>query len=385
MTTCLTGLTQFGAVAGVIAGALATPVAAGDIKVAIIHSLTGAPAFIGVPYVDGLTLGIDQINEQKALGPNTRIVYSRDDDAGDRGQAMGLLTRHAADSGVRLILGTTTGAISPATAAAAVDLEVPFLSLSGADAVSQAAPWAFPMTQPPRVTVPEMARFAGEELSLEKCTIFSVMESEAYIAMAKFFEESARGYGIEIAGYETIKQTDFDFSALAVKVAQSDVDCVFISTPAPAGANLVMQLRQAGLDPEVKILGHTALSSPDFLTVGEGAVEGVYLLSEFPPGGTDESGRAFAEAYKARYGKEADNWAAIGYATSQVLAAALSAAGEDPSREAVRDAIAGVKDVPVIVGSGRFNFTEDRFVTTGMNILQVRDGAFASAVSGDAE
>lgn len=356
-----------------------------DINVAIIHSLTGPPAFIGVPYVDGLTMGLDQINADQLLGPETRIVYTRDDDAGDRGQAISLLTRYASDPAVKVVLATTTGAISPSSSAAAVDLKVPFLTLSGADAVSQAAPWAFPMTQPPRATVPEMAYFAADTLGVRKCSVFSVIESETYINMAKFFENAAREAGIEIASYEGIKQTDIDFSASAVKVAHSDADCVFLSTPAPTGANLVMQLRQSGLDPNVKILGHTALSSPDFISMGGSAVEGAYLLSEFPPGGNDGAGQAFAEAYQARYGKEADNWAAIGYATSQVLAAALKVAGPDPSREAIQQAIADLQDVPVIVGSGKFNFTDDRFATMGMNVLRVSDGHLVKVEEGAAE
>ena len=361
------------------------PACADDIHVAIIHSLTGPPAFIGVPYVDGLTMGIDQINANHLLGPETRIVYTRDDDAGDRGQAISLLTRYASDPAVKVVLATTTGTISPASAAAAVDLKLPLLTLSGADAVSQPAPWAFPMTQPPRATVPEMAHFAADVLGVKKCSVFSVIESETYINMAKFFENAAREAGIEIASYEGIKQTDIDFSAAAVKVANSDIDCVFLSTPAPTGANLVLQLRQSGLDPQVRILGHTALSSPDFISMGGGAVEGVYLLSEFPPGGNDEAGQTFSEAYQARYGKEADNWAAIGYATSQILGAALKAAGADPTREAVQQAIANLQDVPVIVGSGKFNFTEDRFAATGMNVLQVSEGHLARVEGGARE
>lgn len=364
----------------VISGALAN-----DINVAIIHSLTGPPAFIGVPYVDGLILGLDEINDESLLGPGIRISYTKEDDAGDRGQAIGLISRYAADPQIKVILGTTTGAISPAAAAAAVDLKVPFLTLSGADAVSQATPWAFPMTQPPRATVPEIARFAKEELDVNKCSIFTVIESETYINMAKYFEDTAISIGIEVASYEGIKQTDFDFSASAVKVAQSDVDCVFLSTPAPTGANILIQMRQAGLDPDVKVLGHTALSSPDFISMGGGAVEGVYLLSEFPPNGNDDAGLKFAQRYKEAYRKDADNWAAVGYATSQVLLGALKDLGEKPSREEIRDALASTSDVPVIVGSGVFNYTDDRFVSTGMNVLQVRNGQFVKATEGAAE
>ena len=246
---------------------------------------------------------------------------------------------------------------------------------SNNDAVPQAGPWSFPFSQPAGIATPPIADYAAEKRGVQNCAAITVLDNEAYVAMANVFMERVKEHGVK-AQLDGVKLSDIDFSALAVKVAQSDADCLFIATPAALGANVIMQFKQAGLDPEVQIFGLQSLASPEFLNTGGSAVEGVTVIGEWTPGGFDESSRAFAEAYKARHGVEADNWAPQGYSTMMVFADALRRAGPDATREEMRDALAGIKDVPVIVGEGVYNFTPERAATFGMGILTVKDGSF---------
>ncbi|KGJ09216.1 hypothetical protein IT40_16440 [Paracoccus versutus] len=347
-----------------------------EVKVAIIQSLTGSPAFIGRGIADGAVMAIEDINAKGLAGEGVTIQYTLDDDAGDRGQALGLIGRRAADSENIAIIGPTTGAIAPAAAAAANDLGILAYMQSNNDAVPQAGPWSFPFSQPASIATPPIADYAAEKRGVQDCAVITVLDNEAYVAMANVFMERVKEHGVK-AQLDGVKLSDIDFSALAVKVAQSDADCLFIATPAALGANVIMQFKQAGLDPEVQIFGLQSLASPEFLNTGGSAVEGVTVIGEWTPGGFDEPSRAFAEAYKARHGVEADNWAPQGYSTMMVFADALRRAGPDATREEMRDALAGIKDVPVIVGEGVYNFTPERAATFGMGILTVKDGSFA--------
>ncbi|MDF3608108.1 ABC transporter substrate-binding protein [Paracoccus sp. DMF-8] len=353
-----------------------TPMAfAKEVKVAIIQSLTGSPAFIGRGIADGAVMGIEEINAKGLAGEGVTITYTLDDDAGERGQALSLLARRAADPTNLAIIGPTTGAIGLAAAAAANDLQIPAYIQSNNDAVPGAGPWSFPFSQSPAIATPPIAIYAAETRGVKKCTVVSVLDNEAYVAMANVFMNTAKEHGVE-ASLEGVKLADIDFSAQAVKVAQSDIDCMFVATPAALGANLIMQFKQAGLDPAVQIFGLQSLASPEFLNTGGGAVEGVTVIGEWTPGGFNDESRAFAEAYKARTGVEADNWAPQGYSTMLVFADALRRAGPDATREELRDALASIKDVPVVVGQGTYNFTEDRAANFGMGILTVKDGQF---------
>jgi branched-chain amino acid transport system substrate-binding protein len=62
----------------------------------------------------------------------------------------------------------------------------------------------------------------------------------------------------------------------------------------------------------------------------------------------------------------------------QVVAAAIRAASPNPTREKIRDALAKTKDVPVVVGNGKYSYV-DRFPTYGSAFLQVKDGKFVLA------
>lgn len=61
-----------------------------------------------------------------------------------------------------------------------------------------------------------------------------------------------------------------------------------------------------------------------------------------------------------------------------VVAHALKAAGPNPTRESLRDALAKTKDVPVVIGTGKYSYV-NRIPTYGSTFLMVKDGKFVPA------
>lgn len=364
---------------GIISLGLASAAHAEDFKIGIIQSLTGSPAFIGQPLKDGMLLAIEHINEKGLAGEGNKIIATVEDDAGDRGQAISLLSRFASDQSMLMEVGPTTGAIAAAAAAAANDLKFPALIQSNVVAVAEAGPWSFMFSQPPDVIMPPFAEYAADKLGVKNCSVISILDNEAYVNLAKKFQAVVESKGVKIAGYEGVKLADIDFSALGVKLADSGIDCVFISAPAAMSANIIIQLRQAGLPDDVKILGHNAFSSPEFIKTGGSAVEGVYLYSEWVPGGVSDLEKEFAKSYEAKYGRPADNWAPQGYSQLLIVADALKRVGPNPTREKIRDALEASKDIPVVVGQGKFNWDDKRISHFGLYVMQVKDGEFIQA------
>lgn len=352
---------------------------AADYGVLVMQALTGPSAFVGTSVRDGMLLAIEESNAAKELGAGNAIRPIVADDASDRNQTITLLQRHAADPSVVLVMGPTSGAAAVAGANAANDLKIPLMSTTNSLDVLKAGPWSYILTQPPYVSMPAIVKYAVDDLKVGNCTVIGIHDIEIYTLMQKQFEDGVKARGVRIGSVEAIKSSDSDFSALATKVASRDQDCVFLSTTAPQGANVILQLRQAGLDPKTRILGHVTMTSPQFIQRGGAAVEGTYVMGDWLVGGRDEAGKAFARAFKARYGHDADGWAALGYSTMRVAITALKNAGPAVTREAVRDQLARTKDVPVVVGSGRYSFDEQRVPRYGMNVLQVKDGQFVLA------
>lgn len=356
-----------------------SPALAEDFHIALIQSVTGSPAFIGVPVREGMQMAIDEINENELIGPGNRIVATYDDDAGERQQSLSLLTRQASNPDNLLIVGPTTGTIAPSAGAAANDLNIPLFTLVNSVAVVEAGPWGFITNQPFDVMLPYIADYTTDVLKPANCSYIAVSDNESYVALSRGFEKLVQAKGVETMSYNEIKLSDIDFSAVSVKVVDENPECLFVSATAAMTANIIIQARQAGLDPAVKIIGHNALASPQLINTGGSAVEGVYLMADWMPGGKNDAGRAFAEAYEARFGRETDNWAPVGYSQMMVIADAFRRVEGEPTREKVRDALASIKDVPVIIGDGVFNLDEKRIPHYGMSVLQVQDGSFAAA------
>jgi branched-chain amino acid transport system substrate-binding protein len=357
----------------------ATFVQAAEYKVVVLQSLTGGAAFIGAPMRDGAVLAAEEINRKQELGAGNTIRVEIADDATDRNQTLSLIKRYAADPTVLAIMGPTSGAVAVAGAAAANDLKVPLLATSNSMDVLKAGPWSHILTQPGDVTMPFIANYAIDKLAVKNCTVIGLHDVEIYLSMQRVFENIIKQRGARVGSVEAIKGSDSDFSALATKVVNANPDCVFISATAPQSANLIIQLRNAGLDPKTRVLGHNAFSSSQLVDRGGKAVEGVYFIGDWVPGGTDDFSRAFAASFRAKHKAEADNWAAVGYGGMRIMANAIKNAGANPTRDSVRAALGRTKDVPVVIGQGSYSMNAERVPFSGMRVMQVRNGKFELA------
>lgn len=368
-----------GQLALVAGAALASQaLSAADRKIVILQALTGGAAFVGVPASEGMRFAAEELNARNFLPGGDKIVVEVADSASARPQAMAAITRYAADPNVLFILGPTTAPEAIPSAGVANDAKIGMKAMSNAVAVINAGPWSFISAQPPVITMPQLGDYVLEKVKPRACATIRFSDNEAYVDLERLFVEHTEKKGLRFVDRSGIKQADTDFSAIATRIVAAKPDCVMLFTLGPSAANLAIQLKQAGLPPTTRLIGQTGLSSPQLVQIGGAAVEGIVFNSDWTPGGNTPEGRAFAAAYKAKTGKDADNWAALGYSYMQVVAHAVRAASPNPTREKIRDALTRTKDVPVVVGTGRYSY-ENRIPVYGSVFLQVKDGKFVPA------
>lgn len=348
---------------------------AADRTIVVLQALTGGAAFVGVPAVEGMKYAAEQFNAQGLLGADKLNVVVVDS-ATDRGQAMAAVTRYANDPNVLAILGPTTAPESIPSAAIANELKIPMMAMTNALAVVKAGPWSFISAQPGDVTMPLLGDYVINNLKAKSCASINFADNEAYVDLARLFRAHTEPKGLKFVESIGIKGTDTDFSAVSTRIVAAKPDCVVFFTLGPVAANLMIQLRQAGLDPKTRFVGQTGIASPQLIKIGGAAVEGVVFNSDWTPGGYSPESKAFADGYKKSRGTEADNWAALGYSYMSVMAHAVKAAGPNPTREKVRDALTKTKDVPVMAGSGKYSFDESRIPRYGSSFLTVKNGQF---------
>jgi len=350
---------------------------AADRKIVILQALTGGAAFVGVPASEGMKYAAEELNAKGFLGAD-KIVLEIADSASARAQAMAAVTRYAADPSVLFILGPTTAPEAIPSAGVANDAKIGMKAMTNAVALLNAGPWGFISAQPPVITMPQLGDYAMDVAKVKSCATVRFTDNEAYVDLERIFVEHTEKRGMKIVDRSGIKQADSDFSTVATRIVAAKPDCVMLFTLGPSAANMAIQLKQAGLPANVKLIGQTGLSSPQLISIGGAAVEGLVFNSDWTPGGDSPAGKAFATAYKAKTGKDADNWAALGYSYMTVVATAIKAAGPNPTREAIRDALAKTKDIPVVIGTGKYSYV-NRIPTYGSTFLMVKDGKFIPA------
>ena len=353
--------------------ALAAPALADDVKIGVVVSTTSTYAFVGEPLVNGMKLAADEITAQGGWGGhNVEIIYQ--DNRSDKQEAISLITRMAQAENADIVIGPIATSEAMATGPVANDLKIPMFTTATSPEVLKIGPYVFKSTE----TADAYMAPVGEHvvsLAPETCFLVSIRDNEGYIRQRDVFRAILEDAGIGIVGDETVLSTDTDFTALSTKVVNADPDCMFVTTPPEQAANVIIQARQAGLDPDTILAGDSGAGSQKFIDAGGSAIEGTFFPASFVASAS-ESSQAFADAYVASFGNDPDIWAATGYTMMQTVANAIRNAGEDVTRDSLRDAMAATTDLPVVMGQGKLSFDADRIPTMGGIVMQISDGGW---------
>lgn len=361
----------------ILAGGAAAPAAADEVNVAAILSTTGTYAFVGVPLVNGIKMADEELKAAGAYGAHDlRISY--DDNRSDRQEAISLLTRRTSTDGADMILGPISSAEAMATGPVAVQLSVPMFTVAMTNEVLPLGDWIFKSTETAITYMPPLADHIGEKLKPANCYLVSILDNPGYIIQKDVFRDTLKGHGVEILADEGILATDTDFTALSTKIVDADPECLFVTTPPEQAANIILQAKQAGLDPDTIVAGDTGLGSAQFINAAGDAGNGTLFVSIFVANYSDAT-RDFANRYQAKYGIPPDHWAATGYSMMSIIASAVKSIEGDVNRETLRTAMTGTKDVPVLMGTGNMTFGEGRVPTHGSIVMRVTDGSWEVA------
>lgn len=360
-----------------VAAVFAPAAQAKDFLITSITELTGAVASQGIPLSRGMKIAADEINASGYLGAD-KINLVQQDNASDRGQSALLLNRAAAD-GSLAVIGTATGYNSLSIAPLANELKVPLMGMVYSPDLLAPGPWSLKITSSDDSHTLALARYAASKVKPKECLIVYARDNPGFVAQYKTFQAYTEKFGVKFVGVEAVALQDTDFTALSTKIVSLKPDCLHISTLSPAGANLISQALAAGMSPSTKIFSGGGFANETLIKVGGKAVEGVIVVADYAPGGVNEEGKKFEEAYRKAYNVAPENWSAVGYAQMKLIAWAIKKVGPDVTRESLRDALSNVKDWPNILGSNGIMTITDRLPDYDAAIITVKDGKFVNA------
>lgn len=362
--------------AAALAAALIAPAARAQVQVGAVEILTGPAAAYGIAIKAGLELALDTINQKGVLG-GQKIVLTVEDSAGNKDQAINAARKLIGRDKVVAIIGPTLSnemfAVEPVTN----ERKIPTIGTSTTAAgITDLGPYIFRTSLPESDVVP--VTFKKAQARGAKTIALMYANDDAFSKSGyDVMKASADKLGLTIVATETFGSKDSDFSAQLTKIKALKPDAIGISALVEPVSGVVLQARQLGIGKETLLVGGNGSNSPKLGEVAGAAADGLIVGSPWFIAKPDAKNTAFVAAFKAKYGKDPDQFAAQAFDTMFILAEAIDRAGAaDP--EKIRNALTTAKYDGVM---GPFSFTagRDPGSNEGVVVLEMQGGKFGIA------
>lgn len=352
---------------------------ANEIKIGINYELSGGVATYGQSSVEGIELAIEQINAAGGIN-GKKIKPVKYDNKSESAEATTLATKLMTQDKVVTVLGPATSGNFKAEIPVGIKNKVPVISGSAtADDVTVDAngvkEYAFRICFNDSYQGTAMANFALKNLSKTKAVIIMDSSSDYGKGLAENFEKTFTAGGGKIVAKEAYVAGDTDFNAIITKIKGQDFDVVFIPGYYNEAGLIIKQARAQGIS--APVLGADGFDSPVLLELaGAAALNDVYFSNHYSSLDQDPAVVKFIADFKAKYNKEPDAFAALGYDLAKFAADGIARA-EKVDGESIKNALEATKDFVGVTGS--FSVDENHNPVKAIVVIGLKDGVQATS------
>ncbi len=365
--------------AAIFAGCGAETAGPNEIGIGINYELSGEVASYGQASVSGIELAIEEINA--AGGINGKLIKPfKYDNKSDKSQATTLTKKLMTQHKVSIVLGPATSGAFKATIPEATKNKVVVASGSTtAEGVTSdengVKEFAFRICFSDLYQGTAMANYALKNMSATKAVIIMDNSSDYGKGLAENFKKTFEAGGGTIVATEAFVGGDTDFNAILTKIKGQEFDVIFIPGYYNEAGLIIKQARELGINSA--ILGADGFGAPELVELaGKSALNNVFFSSHFSVLDKNPAVSDFIANYNAKYGKDPDQFAALGYDLVYFVADAIKRAGStDPV--AIKDALAATKDFPGITGT--FSIDENHDPVKDVIVVGFKDGEHATS------
>jgi branched-chain amino acid transport system substrate-binding protein len=338
-------------------------------KIGVLAMLTGGGAAYGEAIRQGLELARDEINSQGKV----KIELVIEDTKGDKNQAINATNKLIHKDNVVGIIGPTISGEMFAVGPIVNQAGVPIMGTSTtAEGITEMGENIFRNALPESLAIPQAVKKAVNKYNLKKVAVMYSSNNDWAVSGFKTFEQSLKANGVEILAVETFADKDTDYSAQLTKIKALNPDAVIVSSLYQEAALILKKAREIGIT--VPFVGNNGFNSPQLIKLAGNAANGAIVASPWFPGKDDKKVQKFVADYKAKYGKEPDQFAAQAYDALYIMAAALEKSGSSTDRTKLRNSLKTIKDFPGV--TGKFAFDEKRNPAMDVTVLTVSNGTF---------
>lgn len=207
---------------------------------------------------------------------------------------------------------------------------------------------------------PNMANYMADTLKVK--SVFVLDDSGAYgVGIADSFQAQAEKRGVKVLGRDRLDPKAADYAPILTKIKSLNPQGLYYGGVSQAGVKLAKQAYE--IIPDVIKAGGDGMQTVDLLKgAGFPAVEGWYATVASPHVIEDPIAAKFSDRYFARFKQRPDDYTITCYTGAQIIIEAVkrvAASGKPVTRDAVRDAIQGVKLPNSMLGPIEFDENGD--------------------------
>ena len=345
--------------------------ASGDsITIGTVTTNSGTAAAYGEAEVKGFELAVSEINAKCGIN-GKKVKLESMDDKGDATEASNAYNKLAGDNNVLAVAGPTISATTAAVAPLADQSKLVTIAPAATSDSIETGNYLFRTCFKDSYQGEVAARFAAENLKVKKVAVLYGTGDPYSSGVGEAFAKAAEKLGLEVVDKESSSSADdTEYSAQLQKIQASGAELLY----APyyysvAGPYIIPQARSVGF--EGYVMGPDGYDGLK-LTGDKSQYNKTYYTTHYSADdNTNTKVQDFIKSYKSKNNAEPNTFAALGYDTIYMIKQAIEKAGENATREDVRNAVAGMTFDGV---TGKFTMDKSGSPTKSVTVLEMKDG-----------
>ena len=345
--------------------------ASGDsITIGTVTTNSGTAAAYGEAEVKGFELAVSEINAKGGIN-GKKVKLESMDDKGDATEASNAFNKLAGDNSVLGVVGPTISSTTAAVAPLADQSKLPAIAPAATSDSIETGGYMFRTCFKDSYQGEIAAKFAAETLKVKKVAVLYGTGDPYSSGVGKAFAAAAKKAGLDVVAEENSSSADdTEYSSQLQKIQAAGAE--FLYAPyyySVAGPYIIPQARSVGF--EGYVMGPDGYDGLK-LTGDKSQYNKTYYTTHYSADdNTNTKVQDFIKSYKSKNNAEPNTFAALGYDTIYMIKQAIEEAGENATREDVRNAVAGMTFDGV---TGKFTMDKSGSPTKSVTVLEMKDG-----------
>ncbi len=348
-----------------------------DIKVGVAISFTGAANVYGPSQKNGVELAAEELNAAGGIN-GAKLIVLVEDDGSTPQQSITVFKKFIEQDKVAAILGPTLSNSAAGAHPVAQQSQIPTIAISntGIGIVGKcdygACDYIFRASLGEETALPAVVKAAKASLNLKKVVLLFAQDDKFSADDGAIFEKALNAEGIQIAKKIAFRKDDVDFAPVVSQAKAENPEALVVGALAGPATKILQEVGKQM--PGKKVLGGNGFNSPAIISGAGAAAEATIVGTAWDLNASAKANQDFVAAYKKKYSKDPDQFAAQSYTALKVLADALKRTSNATDHAALRKALEGVKDLDMPLG--KFSFTADHDVAQPVYVMTVKGNAF---------